>query len=192
MQLRSGASVVSRLLAEMPAVHGDASDWRLEAHEFAPVVGAAASVALAEAASVALHVAASADACRSGDVPKSACKRTNTNNIKRAASASETAPVSAAASASAATWPACPALKVVRGKKALRLGHAQYKLGLRLGEGSFGTVYQATYQGEELVVKQLMVSSFDFRFTREAAWEEACVLDRCGATRTSTSSWTST
>ena len=66
----------SRLLGEIPAVHGDTSDWRLEAHEFVPVVGAAASVAPAEAASVALDVAASANACGSGDAPKSACKRT--------------------------------------------------------------------------------------------------------------------
>ena len=28
-------------------------------------------------------------------------------------------------------------------------------------------------------MKQLKVSSFDLGFTREAAWEEACVLDRC-------------
>ncbi len=39
-------------------------------------------------------------------------------------------------------------------KKALRLGHAQYTLGLRLGEGSFGTVSQAAYQGQEVVVTQ--------------------------------------
>ncbi len=119
----------SRLLAEILAVHGDTSDWRWKAHEFA------------EAASVALDVAASADACGSGDAPKSACKRTIQTTSKGAASASDTASVSAAASASAAPWPACPALKIARGKKALQLGSAlHYKLGPRLSEGSFETV----------------------------------------------------
>ncbi len=85
----------------------------------------------------------------------------HTNTVERGGFRQRHGFVSAAASASVAPCPACPALKIARGKKALRLGHEQYKLGLRLGEGSFGTVNQATYQGQEVLVKEFKALTFD-------------------------------
>jgi hypothetical protein len=61
-------------------------------------------------------------------------------------------------------------LNIARGKRVLQLGSAlHYGLGPRLGEGSFGSVYQAASQFQEVLVKRLKVSTFGLGSSREVA-----------------------